>query len=69
MNFNVDEPEDDTNEECFNFCKPNGESIKECPKIGVAVTCIEYVPAMGALLVGFTCGGFQIIRINNMQLM
>lgn len=64
----LDEPEDEAVTEAFHYCKPNGESILVLHKNSVAVTCLEYVPAIGSLLVGFTCGGFQIWTVNNMEL-
>lgn len=66
--FPVDEPEDEMIADAFHYCRPTGESLLVLNKNSVAVTCLEYVPAIGSLLVGFTFGGFQIWRVNNMEL-
>ncbi|CAL8116199.1 unnamed protein product [Orchesella dallaii] len=52
----------------FNYCQPTEETILVLPKNCVAVSCLQYVPSVGALLVGFTCGTFQLWGVNNLKL-
>ncbi|ODM96006.1 Protein ELYS, partial [Orchesella cincta] len=68
LRFTNEPQEGEVFSDAFHYCKPNGDIIVTLHKNSVAVSCIEYVPFIGSLLVGFTCGTFQIWRVNNMEL-
>lgn len=66
----IDESEDsEISDLDFNYCTPHGETVMSFPRQNVAVTCVEYIAAIGSLVVGFGFGCFQIWRIDDVRLM
>ena len=55
-------------EEAFIYLDPDGTEIARFEKNDVSVTAVEYISNIGCLLVGFSFGGFQIWRVDELTL-
>jgi hypothetical protein len=56
-------------ERLFQYRSENDRILRSWLACDVRVTSLEFIPALGALAVGYNFGAFQLWRIDNVTLM
>jgi len=52
----------------FYYLDHFGNELGSLRKAEVQISCIEYVPAIESIVIGYNFGGFQIWKLDNFQL-